>query len=273
MKRIFLILLLSLLAAAAGNGQIEDIKEKSEEQEEKKDKNEDEDKDNKKGKGRTYSCNNGDKDDCTDECATSCAETFFELGFEIVTKTLVEHHTSLMENRDLFPEALSFEVLPQAGFSPEYAGWNITPRIRATWGVFSTDGRYTFMHDSTGNLHLWDWQILQLNLNWNTRFRTRIGTGIFYNKYVGEAFNEHSLVMDIAFTELWHIALEGRIALDYDPEAPVNNVFTEANARTDIRLARTSNMMFFVNAGYLYQRFYESVDINAITLGLRLMFY
>ena len=191
MKKILILIFGLLIMIPACYPQIEEIKEKSD----KKHKEENEaDTDTK---GKTNSLDTDDEEDEEDEFESEDYKFLTELFgtlFSGVGKALYKHHKIMVKDRDIYKNAFCFEPVVEGGYKSGQNLYIMQPNISGTWGIFSSDLRLNYMDKpNTSNYSTIDWQILQLNFMWTPKFSTKIGSGIFFENYNDEVYNEHSM--------------------------------------------------------------------------------
>ncbi len=103
-------------------------------------------------------------------------------GFCFIT---VEAQKAALQNRDKIPNLISLETNLDYGTNFEEITFN--PSIRANWGIFASDFRYSLLHDNTGSLQSLDWQVLvaripikTLKLNYGIGFTSLLDPKITY---------------------------------------------------------------------------------------------
>ncbi len=259
MKRILLFSCLLSLLFGQLHAQVDDIKRKSDENRDKKDQN---------GEKDYYST--PPDDPIMDACFSSCAMACFDVFFSVAGELLMDHHRDLMKNRDVDPTVLSIDFMPHIAYSPDDDYINLLPRIRGTWGIFSTDFRFNYLAEfdnaAADIYNTWEWQILQLNLVAAEVFNFRIGTGLLSENYKENlVYNEHSIGFEFRSQDQNLLtSLEGRTTWDYETGS---HVFTEGNLRFSYRFININHVFGYVIVGGIYQRYYEStVDSPAVNL-------
>ncbi|MBL7835207.1 MAG: hypothetical protein JNK18_14715 [Cyclobacteriaceae bacterium] len=184
-------------------------------------------------------------------------------------------HISKLQNRENYPSAVSLDISFQAAVKPS-SYYVLQPRIRGTWGLFSTDFRMSYLieDDIEGFKHIRtnDWQILELNLITNRFFTFRVGTG-FMQEVFGDHryFSESSVGLNIhAPDQSKVLGFEFRFAKDWDSGL---NPRRELSVNYQHQIFRASALHGYVSAGGLYQRYYNSIDVWGVQGGLVFRFF
>lgn len=253
MKKIVVVFLLFALSIPQLTAQIEDIKKKADKNKEENTGEHRDSRDrppeNPQNQSLSGACLDGLFEVCTSVCAT------------VAVGIMIEHHEYQMNNRDINPMAASIDVMPHFSYSSQDGLVNYLPRIRGTWGVLSTDFRFNYLTEtadfSAETYRCMEWQVLQLSFSAAEVFNFRIGTGIMYENYTENVYNEHSVAMEARFSQQKVLTtLEGRGTWDYETG---NTVFLEANGRIAIRFININHVFGYLHAGYTYQSYYPSL--------------
>ena len=179
------------------------------------------------------------------------------------------HVSKIQDNRD-YPSMLSLDVNFQGAIQPA-SYYILQPRIRANWGLFSTDFRMNYLieDDIDGVKHIRtnDWQVLQLNLITNRFFTFRIGTGFMQEAFEKKRyFNESSLMLNVhAPDQSKLLGFEFRFSKDWDTGA---NPRQEFNIQYQHQIFQASILHGYVSLGGLYQRYYSSINVWGSQTGL-----
>jgi hypothetical protein len=176
----------------------------------------------------------------------------------------------LHDNRERYPSMVSLDMMFQGAVKPSsyYVLW---PRVRGNWGLFSTDFRMNYLieDDIDGYKHIRtnDWQILQLNLITSKYLSFRLGTGFMKEAFgEGRSFNESAFMFYVhAPDQSKVIGFEYRFAKDWNTGV---NPRREFSAQYQHELFRAGALHGYVTAGFVYQRYYNSIDIWGIQGGL-----
>ncbi len=184
-------------------------------------------------------------------------------------------HTHKIRDRYNYPATISVDVSFQAAIKPS-SYYVLQPRIRANWGLFSTDFRMNYLieDDIDGVKHIRtnDWQVLQLNLVTQPFFTFRVGTGFMQEAFEDhQYFSESTLMLNIhAADQSKVLGFEYRFSKDW---------YTGANPRQEFsiqyqeQIFQASLLHGYVSLGGLYQRYYSSIDVWGIQAGLVFRFF
>ncbi len=250
--KIFAILFLSLFFFSPVFAQVDDIKDKSKNNREKQN-------DESENLNSSNSSSFGDV----------CAEIFVEVAFAL----LYDQHLQQIANKANDPTAFSLDVMPHFAFSPDDNYFNFLPRIRGTWGVLSTDFRMNYLLDfdegAAETFRTIEWQVLQFNIVPVEEFTLRFSTGLMYEEFTGNLYNEHYLGLCFRLDKQKILAtLEGRFTYDYNAQTIEPNVFYEINLRGAYRILDFKNLWGYATFGILYQNYYQSVEMLSVQGGL-----
>lgn len=178
--------------------------------------------------------------------------------------------TTKIRDRDDYPSMISLDIGLQGAVKPS-SYYILQPRIRANWGLFSTDFRMSYLieDDVDGLKHIRtnDWQIVQFNLITNRFLTFRVGTG-----FMQEAFADHRYFNESAFMFNVHapdqskmLGFEFRFAKDWDTG---DNPRREFSVHYQHQIFEASALHGYISVGGLYQRYYNSIDVWGIQGGL-----
>jgi hypothetical protein len=190
------------------------------------------------------------------------------LMFNVMFGEIIRGQQRRLERRHDVPTMVSLDIIAQAAARPSVY-YIVNPRIRANWGLFSTDFRMNYLIaeeiDGTKYLHTNDWQILQVNLVTTRDVNARIGGG-----FIQEAFGAHN-----AFAE-W------TAAFNYQPHATKLGALAEyrgASVRREVsgfaqyKLFDHRYLHGFATAGIVYQRHYAAITTWGLQGGFLLRIY
>ncbi len=180
---------------------------------------------------------------------------------------------NLLSRRSDIPSIVSLEIMPQLAIQPPNNYW-LLPRVRGTWGLFSTDFRYNFfiedapLEGKVKSLGTFDWQIVQLNFVNTQPVTVRGGIGFMSENFGDHAtFMETTLSTDLRFKEgKIGGGAEYRVASDYDTNVTPRR---EINARFEYRLGNGGrHLKSYVTLGGIFQRHYSTVNVWGIQAGM-----
>jgi len=174
------------------------------------------------------------------------------------------------DNKLRYPPTISLDGLLQGAFKPSdtYILW---PRIRANWGLFSTDFRVNYMLEKTdagvSDLRTNDWQILQLNIITSRFISARVGLGIMTEAFGSKmeytegtiGFGIHAPDHSNAFFTEYRWAFQSNADL---------TARIEFSANYQHQIFRTGALHGYVSAGVVYQKYYETIDFWGLQAGL-----
>jgi len=180
---------------------------------------------------------------------------------------IVQAQQNMLQRRAEVPSMVSFETMLQTAVQPS-AYYIVNPRLRANWGLFSTDLRFNYLiSEEIGGydyLRTTDWQIVEINFVKTRDFTARAGSGV-----IQEAFAYHD-----SFAE-WTLGLQ------YEPAGKFGGFseYRSAEVRKEFSLAGQYRLFdknclhAFATAGFVYQRYYEKITTWGMQGGLILKIY
>lgn len=186
-----------------------------------------------------------------------------DLFLEVAISGVVQWQRYTLEQRYNNPSVVSVEVMLQGAAQPS-AYYILNPRVRANWGLFSTDFRQNYLleesFDGVQYLRTDEWQVLQLNLISTDYAILRMGGGIIH-----EAFNDRNTYSEFttALTlfsknQQWGGMAEFRTA---EPRH-------EVGAQVHYKLMERGAFQAYATAGVVYQRYYSQVSVWGMQGGL-----
>lgn len=188
---------------------------------------------------------------------------FADLFLQVAVSGAIEWQKYTLENRYQNPSVVSVELMLQAAVQPSQY-YVLNPRLRANWGIFSTDFRQNYLLeesiDGIKHLRTDEWQILELNVVSNRNFILRMGGG-----FIHEGFNEGADYAE------WTTALTGFSnnrkyggMTEFRTSTPRN----EWSAQFHYRVLERGRFQGYVTAGGVFQRYYSSVSVWGLQTGL-----
>ena len=189
--------------------------------------------------------------------------------FEAARGVAVWQAYKLRQRGDV-PSVVSLEIMSQVALQPPANYW-LLPRVRANWGLVSTDFRYNFLieNDQLGgglqSLGTYDWQVFQMNWVTTKPVTVRGGMGFMAENF-GEraAFFEATLATDLRFQE-------GKIGGGAEYRVAKDGTATprrEFNARVEYRVWQWRRLNGYATLGGIFQRYYDVVDVWGVQTGL-----
>lgn len=212
-----------------------------------------------------------------DFCCVGCIGTFNSF-FNGIDK----HQKFLIQSKIVNPKITSFEVFALGALPFLYNNDSIgnqffpnsifvAPKIRANYGLFSTELRVTNLHQfGVGSYETTDWQILILNLFSKREFYLRAGSGFMHEKISNMFFYEHSVSSDILFTQKLSGTFDFRVSHD-----PQTQIFPrlETGWKFNYTLLEGKSADLNYSLGFLYQNYYQTEKLYFIQTGIGLVFH
>jgi hypothetical protein len=180
------------------------------------------------------------------------AEFFFQFMFGEV---VYQQQRKLEQKHDI-PSLVSIDLLLQGAAQPS-SYYILNPRLRANWGLFSTDFRFNYILeediDGVKYLRTNDWQILQFNFVTTRDLTVRIGGGV-----ISEAFGERNSYPE--WTGGVHIKpfdskLGGIV------ELRGSEARKEINGHLRFLFFEKQRLHGYLTAGAVFQRHYDKVNV------------
>jgi hypothetical protein len=176
----------------------------------------------------------------------------------------------LRQDRERYPSMVSMDVMFQGAIKPSsyYILW---PRIRANWGLFSTDFRMNYLieegPESYSHIRTNDWQILQMNLITSQFITFKVGTGIMQEAFnTKKTFSETALMMFIhAPDQSKLLGFEYRFSKDFDTGA---NPRWELSAQYQHQVFNTGKLHGYATVGGAFQKYYNEIEVWGVQAGV-----
>lgn len=178
-----------------------------------------------------------------------------------------------LARKNEIPSLVGIDFMLQAAIQPS-SYYVFNPRIRGTYGIFSTDFRLNYLLEESidGNKDLitYDWQCIQLNFINHKNVVARIGTGVMFEGFgYKKAFSESSISTNFMFDK-WGGFSEYRAAHDYDTDAVPRREF---NFQVHRQVFEYGHWHGLVSGGFQFQRYYGAVNVWGIQLGMLFRVY
>ena len=158
---------------------------------------------------------------------------------------------------------VSLDLYLQTGIQPS-SYYIVHPRLRANWGLFSTDFRFNYLIeegvDGVEYLRTDDWQILQLNVLSFNNATFRVGGGILHEDFSGgKTFPEWT----VAFQLQNNNRRVGGV-VEYRTSEPRQ----EFSSHVQLRLVGTERFHVYGTGGLVFQRYYHTINVWGMQTGL-----
>jgi len=175
-----------------------------------------------------------------------------------------------LKKKELNPSMISVDILAQAATQPSQY-YLANPRVRGTWGLFSTDFRLNYLLQETANgtedLSSFDWQVLQLNIITTRHVMGRVGGGFMKENFGGrKSFFEstYGLLLQSNSKKIGG-NIEYRLAQDFDTGVVARR---ELSLQFEKRISSRGYWNTYVTFGGVYQRYYESITVWGLQAGI-----
>ncbi len=192
-----------------------------------------------------------------------------------VFRVLGAWQSHVLEKRTEIPSLVGLDFMLQGAVQPS-SYYIMNPRVRGTWGIFSTDFRTNYMYEESidGDLDLatYDWQIIQLNFINTKNVIVRAGTGFMRENYGAHgSFIESGLSTNLMFDEgKWGGFAEYRSARDYSTDAVPRREFS---LQVHKQLFKAGHWHALATGGLQFQRYYSLVNVWGIQMGMIFRLY
>jgi hypothetical protein len=203
------------------------------------------------------------------ESGSSTSLVFVDFFIEFALFGLVEWQEYTLQQRYENPSVVSVDVMFQGAAQPSNY-YILNPRVRGTWGLFSSDFRFNYLLEESieGVKHLRtdDWQILQFNLVTTRNVTARLGGGILHEAFNnGNTFSEWTAGIHL-YTDRRHLG--GMAEFRTAEEAR-----SEWSLQVHYRLFETKHCHTYITAGGVFQRYYSSINVWGLQSGLMLKIF
>jgi hypothetical protein len=202
------------------------------------------------------------------------AAVYFFLNFMVNNIAPLQIQT--LQKKTEIPQLVSLELRLQTGLQPS-TYYLALPRIRANWGLFSTDYRRSYLVEAnplgpTKDISWNDWQILQLNLVNTSIARFRVGAGIMNEVFnTGQTFTEYTMALALASkSKVYDGEFEFRQSSNLATGATPR---WELNAHVNKKLFDRNKIHGYLTGGGVFQEYYGNTDVWAFTAGLAFKLY
>lgn len=225
-----------------------------------------------------YSGSSEGGDDITSALASGCAEGCLNVGCAFLPQIIggifvglsnADAHIQARETE--VPRINSVELGLNAGFVNSNSSL-IMPTFKWRGGLFSTSFRVfsnTEKHlGGNDNYTTVNWQIVQFNIAVEKQINVQLGTGILYETYSSEIFQEFGFGMEITPGK-FYIPVEFRYAPDY---LTGKSALFEIQTGLGYTAREWRNAALRIQANYTYGNYYEAVDLHGFSLGLNFLF-
>lgn len=185
------------------------------------------------------------------------------IAFDFFFRGIAGWQSQKLQNREQVPTMVSLELMLQGAVQPS-SYYIIHPRLRANWGLLSTDFRFNYLVEEdiegTKVLRTDDWQVLQFNIVTARNVGFRIGGGLLHEAYSGnKTFSEWTMGLTLQSNDL---------RLGGMTEYRWAEVRKEWNAQFQFRIIDTGSLHGFASIGVVYQRYYDVINVWGIQTGL-----
>jgi hypothetical protein len=172
-----------------------------------------------------------------------------------------------LQKKESNPNITSVEVLLQTALQPA-TYYIVNPRVRANWGIFSTDFRMNYVIeegiDGMKHIRTDDWQVVQLNIVTARNVTFRVGGGILHENFGrGETFGEGTVGVQV---------LSNDQRLGGTTEYRWSEPRRELNGSFHYRLFKHGGFSMYATAGAVVQTYYETVRVWGLQGGLMFRF-
>lgn len=173
----------------------------------------------------------------------------------------------MQDRREYHPETFSLQGSILGGFDFANRGSTLTSSVRGNWGLFASDMRYVNTHDVTGNLNVWDWQVLILRLPIRN-VKLEYGLGFTHIFDPSKTYFEQSTGIDYCFLNR-KVTLQG--GYRWTTETHLGERFREEmGLHIDYEIARSYYFRLSPSMGFTRQNYYASTHFNLFQVGLKI---
>lgn len=182
--------------------------------------------------------------------------------FQFMFVEMVQAQQEKVSRKREIPSIISLDAMFQVAAQPS-SYYIANPRLRANWGLFSTDFRFNYIleEDIGGVKHLRtsEWQILQLNLVTTRDVTIRVGGGVIYEAFeTKQSYPEWTTGVQIKpFGKLGGVA-----------EYRSSEARNEVNAHFRYGFFDRGKIHGYLTAGAVFQRYYQQVNVWGLQGGV-----
>lgn len=189
--------------------------------------------------------------------------------FNGMGEVISDAQLTVIENKDQFPEVVSLESTISAGIYLNENGNNFCPRIQGNYGLFSSEFRYTYLTDLTGQLGTFDWQILKINAPINP-IRLSAGVGFVAIPEYSKSTIEASARLDV-----WALKRKLNVSTEYRTTGKIssNRFRQEFNFQIDYKIKTIGRFHLSPMIGIKQQSYFEQIDQTYFIAGVNFRFY
>lgn len=211
-------------------------------------------------------------DPCADACGAACTEACAEIFVEAMIVGGWELHNHHLDKKVDVPSVISIDLIPQIGTDIGNS-FIMAPRVRGTWGLFTTDFRFFSLteYDFGRPAYYYssiDWQVLGLNLVSTKGFNLRLSGGFMYDMNEERFHPEYALMMDIkSENQRFITSIEGRLAHDTELDLLPR---VETGIDQSFRLWKVKALQTYLTIGTKYQLYYPDVPYLLVMGGIRI---
>ena len=250
------IILLCVASFSASYGQADEIKDKANDQKESKSP----ENRHSSGSGNRHSHNDADDN------LGGCVGNFF--GYLFVEMFKGSQMLALSQKPE-YPYVTSFDANLWAGYSSNHNALLFAPGLKGNWGILSTDIRFVGLHDNTGSLNNFDWQVVKLNIPVKT-FRASAGVGFTYLFDPGVSYFEYTFGAEL---RLRHDKMVLSAEYRDSPADGGSHFRREFSLQTDYEIRSSGSFHLSPMAGVRYQRYFDEINYVCVNVGLVVRFY
>lgn len=182
-------------------------------------------------------------------------------GVALVT---VEAQNAVLSERKNYPNTVSLEGT--IDYATNFSTLNFTSSIRGNWGILGSDMRYSVLHDYTGSLESFDWQVLILRVPIkNIKLNYGIGFTSLFSPQT--TYFESSTGFE-AYLKQRKLALRG----DYRWTANKGDerYRQELKLTADYRLFSKGKFHIAPLVGFTYQNYFHDDEFYLFNVGLKI---
>lgn len=171
---------------------------------------------------------------------------------------------SALEKRETYPERVSLEGSVNAAVDATGGTMGFQPKLRANWGIFATDFRYSRIEDYSGSLNAIDWQVLtlrvpikKLNLEYGIGFTSLLDPGITY--FESSAGADWRMRQKLTVNAVYRWTAKNNYGERFRQEASV---------ACDFQTWQWGKLRVAPMLGYTYQKYFDVDQIHFVKFGL-----
>ncbi|MBK3519972.1 hypothetical protein [Carboxylicivirga marina] len=193
------------------------------------------------------------------------AEIFFGIikGISIIT---VEAQKQVLSDLDKHPNLISVET--GIDYGTDFNTLIFNPSLRVNWGIFASDMRYSLIHDYSGSLCTFDWQMAVLRIPID-KIKLNYGIGFTSLSDPPATYFESSIGVD---AHLYNNKLNLISCYRWTQKKTEERFRQEFKMTADFQLLNNKNIKLSPMIGITYQNYFKEDEFLMFNIGIKIRF-